>query len=74
MAARRYEISLLVLKKIFHSCGHVISPLSICIYIYIYIFFFFLAETYVQLRHHCGRGEKHVISPGRDFAIRLITA
>ena len=46
----------------------------IYIYIYIYIYYFFLAGTYVQLRHHCGRGEKHVISPGRDFAIRLITA
>ena len=45
------------------------------IYIYIYIFFFFfLAGTYVQLRHHCGRAEKHVVSPVRDFAIRLITA
>ena len=44
------------------------------IYIYIYIFFFFLAGTYVQLRHHCGRGEKHVVSPVQDFAIRLITA
>ena len=37
-------------------------------------FFFFLAGTYVQLRHHCGRAEKHVVSPVRDFAIRLITA
>ena len=94
MAARRYEISLLVLKKIFHSFAsltreiffntrreisylrarHVISSLYICIYIYIYIFFFFLAGTYIQLRHHCGRAEKHVVSPVRDFAIRLITA
>ena len=45
------------------------------IYIYIYIyFFFFLAGTYVQLRHHCGPAEKHVVSPVQDFAIRLITA
>ena len=43
-------------------------------YVYIYIYIFFLAGTYVQLRHHCGRAEKHVVSPVQDFAIRLITA
>ena len=42
-------------------------------YIYIYIYIF-LAGTYVQLRHHCGRAEKHVVSPVLDFAVRLITA
>ena len=51
-----------------------ILSLYMYIYIYIYIYIFFLAGTYVQLRHHCGRAEKHVVSPIRDFAIRLITA